>query len=227
MFTLALLSGGRRKTTCRPNLPVHFIGANVDLINALWLPKLGPHLSHHGGQTVGAFAHHHGHFVAPADAELVLPGLILLVVVVRPAARQRSCTLVQPWSKNIHWIYISGNSFSFILESLFFFRWGNEQAGIKAPTRLHVFTLSPCSCGQGWGWTWVWYPVWTEKQFGPLKGWGFWSSSAKGSGKKVQSPVGHCLEQIAGCYGRVVSECLAPEALLQSAPASGGGAARA
>lgn len=49
------------------NLPVHFVGANVDLINALRFLKLGPHLSHHGGQTVGAFTHHHRHFVAPTD----------------------------------------------------------------------------------------------------------------------------------------------------------------
>lgn len=57
--------------------------------------------------------------------------------------------------------------------------------GFKALLRLNIFTLSPCSCGPDWGWRWVLYPVWTEKQFGPLKGWGFWSSSAKGSGKKV------------------------------------------
>lgn len=96
----------------------------------------------------------------------------------------------------------------------------------SALLRLHICTLSPCSCGPGWGWRWVLYPIWMEKQFGPLKGWGFWSSSAKGSGKKVQCPVGHCLERSAGCCGRVVSECPAPGALLQSALASGEGAAR-
>lgn len=98
--------------------------------------------------------------------------------------------------------------------------------GVKVLLKLHIFTLSPCSCGQGWGWRWVLYPVWKEKQFDLPKGWAFWSNSAKGSGKKVQWTVGHCLEWNAGCCGKAGSDCPAPEALLRYALASGEGAAR-
>lgn len=106
------------------------------------------------------------------------------------------------------------------------FRYIYNIWGVKALLKLHIFTLSPCSCGQGVGWRWVLYPVWKEKQSGLPKGWAFWSNSAKGSGKKVQWTVGHCLEWNAGCCGKVASECPAPEARLQYALASGEGAAR-
>lgn len=106
------------------------------------------------------------------------------------------------------------------------FRYIYYILGVKALLKLHIFTLSPFSCGQGVGWRWVLYPVWKEKQSGLPRGWAFWSNSARGSGKKVQWTVDHCLEWNAGCCGKVASECPAPEAHLRCALASGEGAAR-
>lgn len=64
------------------NLPVDFVGADVNLVYALGLLKLGSCLLHHGGESVGAFTHHHCDLVPSTDTELILPHLLPLTVVI-------------------------------------------------------------------------------------------------------------------------------------------------